>query len=241
MLNKSGVTKVLGGAPTQILAFTSAPYVALGVLVDDAVGVTVDGRKIVRAGTPLYGNLDARTTAFAAETTSGAIKGVFTVQVTTAFVADDTLVIDGVTYTAAVTENVEEKKFTVGANIAAQVTSLLKMVKTENYDVALVADATDKIGFTQKAANVADVVGPTASKTGTGAIGAVTKVTDPVAGTSNAVGVLVHDIDVTAGDANGSLLIEGYVNTNRLDSTVKAKITTAVKTALDAKVTFLAV
>lgn len=49
---------------------------------------------------------------------------------------------------------------------------------------------------------------------------------------SDAVGVLLHDVDVTMGDANGTLLIFGFVNTNRIDTTTKAKITEQVKEAL---------
>jgi hypothetical protein len=52
--------------------------------------------------------------------------------------------------------------------------------------------------------------------------------------------VLLHDVDVTDGNVNGTVLIFGFVNTNRLESDVQAKITSAVKTALDAKVTFIA-
>lgn len=50
--------------------------------------------------------------------------------------------------------------------------------------------------------------------------------------TSNAVGVLLHDVDVTVGDNNGAILLFGFVNTNRIDSTTKAKITAEVKAAL---------
>ena len=39
-------------------------------------------------------------------------------------------------------------------------------------------------------------------------------------------------MDVTIGDANGTLLIFGFVNTNRIDATTKAKITEQVKEAL---------
>lgn len=49
---------------------------------------------------------------------------------------------------------------------------------------------------------------------------------------SNAVGVLLHDVDVTVDDNNGTILLFGFVNTNRIDNTTKAKITTEVKTAL---------
>lgn len=59
------------------------------------------------------------------------------------------------------------------------------------------------------------------------------------AGTDNAVGVLLHDVDVTDNDANCSLLIWGFVNLNRIDETTAAKINTSVKTALAGKVWFL--
>lgn len=43
--------------------------------------------------------------------------------------------------------------------------------------------------------------------------------------------VLLHDVDVTAGNANGTALIFGFVNVNRVDSTVAAAITTAIGAA----------
>lgn len=39
--------------------------------------------------------------------------------------------------------------------------------------------------------------------------------------------VLLHDVDVTSGTANGTALIFGFVNLNRIDSDIKTKITTA--------------
>ena len=52
------------------------------------------------------------------------------------------------------------------------------------------------------------------------------------AGVSNAVGILLHDVDVTDDDNNGTVLLFGFVNTNRIDETTKEKITTEVKDAL---------
>lgn len=49
---------------------------------------------------------------------------------------------------------------------------------------------------------------------------------------TNVVGILLHDVDVTVGDNNGAILLFGFVNTNRIDSTTKAKITADVKKAL---------
>lgn len=49
---------------------------------------------------------------------------------------------------------------------------------------------------------------------------------------SNAVGILLHDVDVTVDDNNGVILLFGFVNTNRIDETTKEKITEDVKKAL---------
>ena len=128
MLNKTGITKVVGAAPVQIL-FNVQNQFSVGIKVDDANYVTENGRKIVKAGTPLTGNLEARGTAFVKATTSS--------------------------------------------------------------------------------------------------------------GSSNAVGILLHDVDVTEGDTNGTLLIWGFVDLNKLDTATAALITTEVKTALKGGVTFL--
>ena len=49
-------------------------------------------------------------------------------------------------------------------------------------------------------------------------------------GTTPLNAVLLHDVDVTAGNANGTALIFGFVNVNRVDSDVATAITTAVAT-----------
>lgn len=126
MLNKSGIKKTTYGGPVQIL-FNVQNQMSVGIRVDDAYSVTRDGRKIVPAGTPLSGDLTARTTAF---------------------------------------------------------------VKA-------------------------------------------------VDNTAPATGVLLHDVDVTEGDANGTLLIWGFVDLNNVDSATAALITATRKTELAGKVTFL--
>lgn len=221
MLNRNGISKTTYGAPRQILANVDI-QASVGCRVPQSIGVDLaDGRKIAKAGTPIivnFGNLQADVAA-----TVGPTAGVFTLQITTAFAANEVLTIAGVNYTCAAAEDVNGKKF-VGADAAAQVTSLLKMVKTDKYEVAAVSGATDKIGFTQKVADTTDTTGPTVSKTSsTGAIDSVTKVTDPSAGTTGNA-VLLHDVDVTAGKANGTALYIGVVNTNRLEADVKAKV-----------------
>lgn len=129
MFNNTGITKVTAVNTRQILAFVE-PQVSVGVVVNNTnVSADSDGKKILKAGTPLTGNLEARTTAFTKAST------------------------------------------------------------TE--------------------------------------------------GVSNAVGILLHDVDVTAGNNNATLLIFGFVNLDRVDSTTAALITTEVKTALNGKVTFI--
>ena len=126
MLNPTGIKKTTYGGPVQIL-FNVQNQVSVSIRVDDAYSVTRDGRKIVPAGTPLSGDLTARTTAF------------------------------------------------------------VKAVDT----------------------------------------------------THPATGILLHDVDVTEGDANGTLLIWGFVDLNKVDSATAALITATRKTELAGKVTFL--
>lgn len=123
MLNQTGVRKETYGNTNQIL-FAVEHQVSMGVVVSNTLGVAEGTKKVVKAGTPLTGNLDKITTAFTAAT-------------------DDS--------------------------------------STE---------------------------------------------------ASNAVGVLLHDVDVTTGDANGTLLLFGFVNTNRIDATTKEKLTDTVKAAM---------
>lgn len=127
MLNRSGIIKETAVAPSQIL-FNVQNQMSVRVIVDKAVGTAgEDGRKIVKAGTPLNGDLTARSTVFVA-------------------------------------------------------------AKDES---------------------------------------------------NPAVGVLLHDVDVTDGNANGTLLIWGFVNLNRMDSTTADSITTNRKTELAGRVWFL--
>ena len=127
MFNRSGIKKETLAAPQQIL-FNVQNQVSVPILVDKTMAsVTVDGRKVVKAGTPLSGDLTARNTAFKA--------------------AVDT--------------------------------------------------------------------------------------------TAPAVGVLLHDVDITDNNANGTLLIWGFVNLDRLDSATASKITATRKTELAGRIWFL--
>lgn len=128
MLNRTGITKVTGAAPTQIL-FNVDNQMSVSIKVSKNVTgtVTENGRKILKAGTPLNGDLTARGTAFV---------------------------------------------------------------------------------------NAVDNSKP-------------------------AVGVLLHDVDVTDADANGSLLIWGFVNMSRLSTGATTLLTATRQTELSGKVWFL--
>ena len=75
MLNRPGIKKETLAAPQQIL-FNVQNQMSVSILVDKSMAsVSVDGRKVVKAGTPLSGDLTARGTAFkaAADSTAPAV------------------------------------------------------------------------------------------------------------------------------------------------------------------------
>lgn len=42
-------------------------------------------------------------------------------------------------------------------------------------------------------------------------------------------GILLHDVDVTDGDNNGTVLLFGFINKNRIDATTAAKFTATMQ------------
>lgn len=70
MLNQIGIKKTSAVSTNQIL-FATTPQMSVGVVVANT-GITAgaDGKKIIKAGTPISGDLTARTTPFTKETTS---------------------------------------------------------------------------------------------------------------------------------------------------------------------------
>ena len=71
-LNRSGITSTDYVSEKQIL-FCKEGYIGVSVVVGNTGVTAADGKKIIKAGTPLAGDLTARGTAFKkATTTSGA-------------------------------------------------------------------------------------------------------------------------------------------------------------------------
>ncbi len=64
---KKGVTITKYGSINQILGVVE-PKISLPITVAQSVGATVDSKKIVKAGTPVFGDLTNRETAFVAAT-----------------------------------------------------------------------------------------------------------------------------------------------------------------------------
>lgn len=126
--------KTVSAVNTHQILFCTDPQVSVGVVVKADAGVAEDGKKVVKAGTPLSGDLTARTTPF---------------------------------------------------------------VKAKD-------DSTGSAGDGKEA-----------------------------------TGVLLHDVDVTDGNANGTLLIFGFVNLDRLDNTTAGLITATRKKELGDRITFL--
>ena len=231
LINQGGVRSVSAVNDRQIL-FDVKMQTAVSVIVSNAgLSADSDGKKILKAGTPIAGDLTNRdgSTFAQAVTSTTAVKGVYEVTISTAFANDEVITIEGVAYTKKATESVANKQFE-GTTAAEQVTSLLKMITTADF---VVTGSAAKLIFTQKVAQSNNP--PSVSKTSsTGVISAVVETTQAVtgAGGSNAVGVLLHDADVTAGNQNATCLIFGFVNLNRLESATQALVTADVKAAL---------
>ena len=68
-LNQSGITTKTGLAENQILSAPELAYSLSCRVANTGVNAGADSKKIVKAGTPVYGSLTARDTAF---TVSGA-------------------------------------------------------------------------------------------------------------------------------------------------------------------------
>ena len=198
MLNKSGISKTTYGAPKQILANVEL-QASVGVIVDDALGTEVGTKKIAKAGTPVAVDFSNRSLPVAASRQAVSESATATVTGT------------GVT--------------------AASVTAATFGTKVANVDgtyefEAEVADSTTTWKLDGATVTLSDYgITPTGTAVDGDKI-AVAYVSAKAALTANAV--LLHDVDVTAGDANGTALYFGIVNYNRLDSDVQALVSCGV-------------
>lgn len=105
----------------------------------------------------------------------------------------------------------------------------------------ILVDELNSTAFSCKVANTgisADANGKKIAKAGTPLTGDLTargtafaKATT-TSGVSNAVGILLHDVDVTDGVKNAQVVVFGFIDLNKLESDVQELVTAEVKTAL---------
>lgn len=67
---------------------------------------------------------------------------------------------------------------------------------------------------------------------GTAFVKATTTTAEGGAKSSNATAILLHDVDVTSGNANGTIVLAGCIDLLKLDSATQTLIDDATKTAL---------
>lgn len=193
----------------QIL-FCTDPQVSVGIIVNDAnVDAGDDGSKIVKAGTPMYGSLLDRDTPFDIQTSSVDAKATATVGGTGITAAT----VTAATFSTAVSGVNGTYTFTYSVNPDSELSGW-------HIDSTATAVALDDYGI---------------EVTGTAVEGDQIAVVFTAAYETAPVGVLLHDVDVTAGSNNGTLLIFGFVNINRLDTATAAALL-AVESDLAGKV-----
>lgn len=105
----------------------------------------------------------------------------------------------------------------------------------------ILVDELNSTAFSCKVANTgitADDDGKKIAKAGTPLAGDLTArgtaftVASTTEGVSNAVGILLHDVDVTDGTKNAQVVVFGFIDLNKLDTDVQALIDNGAKAAL---------
>ena len=118
---------------------------------------------------------------------------------------------------------------------------MANMVHKESYGAPqkqiLIADGTAvTLGAQIGNAGVAEVDGKKIVKAGTPVSGdLLDRDTAFVVETTAPTAVVLHDVDVTDGDANGTIISTGHIDKLKLDADVQAMITAGVVTALKAE------
>lgn len=216
---------------TKTILFNQEPMTALSIiLANDGLEADADGKKILKAGTPLYGNLTNRGLAFVKATQTAAVaKASFVYTVTHACSASGNISVQ-LGYRAAVSVAV-----TNGDSIG-DVAAAISAATFPGWTVAMAGQA-DKLKFT--AVDPGEQPAPVFGFAATGVTGTADAMVQPSAASNNAVGILLHDVDVTAGNQNTQMLVSGIVNLAKLGTAELAMITAQVKSALAGRILFV--
>ena len=200
MFNYDGVKRSSYGAPVQILANVELQY-SMGCRVPQALGTDVSGvGKIAKAGTPVFIDLSARDEVPVAQ--PGTVTETATGSVVTGAGITKVEVV-AATFKTAVSNTAGTYKFKATAE----------------------SDTTTwKLGTDTVTLNTYGV-----TVTGTVADGDEIQVVFTASGDVTANAVLLHNVNVTDGTKNGTALLFGFVNYNRLESDVQALVTPGTK------------
>lgn len=200
MFNYDGVKRSSYGAPVQILANVELQY-SMGCRVPQSLGTDIEGvGKIAKAGTPIFIDLSAREIVPVAQ--PGSVAETATGSVVTG---------------AGIT-----KVEVVAATFKTAVSNTSGTYKFK----ATVEDETTtwKLGTDTVTLNTYGV-----TVTGTVADGDEIQVVFTASGNITANAVLLHNVNVTNGTKNGTALLFGFVNYNRLESDVQALVMPGTK------------
>lgn len=206
MLNQSIISKQSGTTRKTILVDEKNSTALSIVMSNTGVNANADGKKIIKAGTPVYGSLEARNTPFIITGASIPASAVPTVEATGITKAE----VTASTFSTAVSATAGTYVFTYDADAEAGT-----------------PDPSWKLGTDKVTLNTYGIV-----TTGNVADGDKITVVFTPAGTTGASAIVLHDVDVTAGNANSQVVIFGTIDLNKLESDVQALITSDVKSAL---------
>lgn len=192
MLNQGGITKVTAASQASILVAPELAFALSCKVANTGVEAGSDGRKLVKAGTPLYGSLTARDTAFT-------ISGSGAAESATASVPTGQTGVTAATVVAA----------TFGAAVGG--------IGDRYTFVATVVDTT--VTWKLEGETV-DLATYGITLTGTAANGDKVTVLYTPAIPAEPVGVILHDVDVTAGTQNAQVCSFGFVDVSKIEVAV---------------------
>lgn len=199
MLNQGGITKTSGTTRNIILMAPELAFAVSCKVANTGIEADSDGKKLVKAGTPLYGSLTARDVAFTTSATGEAAKA--TASVPTGQT--------GVTAAAV-----------VAATFGAAVGGI-----GDRYTFVATVDATPTTTWKLEGATV-DLATYGITPTGTAADGDKITVIYTPAVPAEPVGIILHDVDVTGGTQNAQVVTFGFVDVSKLETAVATALAT---------------
>lgn len=198
MLNQGGITSVSATTRNVILM---APELAFSIsckVANTGIEADSDGKKLVKAGTPLYGSLTARDTAFTTSATGQAATA--TASVPTGQTGVTAASVVAATFGTAVGGIGDRYTFVAVTESDAVVWQLEgQTVDLTTYGITLTGDAT--------AGNKVTVIYTPAVP-------------------AEPVGIILHDVDVTGGTQNAQVVTFGFVDVSKLETAVATALAT---------------